>query len=240
MSGCAANAEQKIIGENSTATHASICIAVSVPTETLSQGKKLSSRQIRLRAKQENKDARIWISNNAPPGTLLRHKPTGGKYMIGVSWRTKHYWLLLCQQYPAKKGILPARIIKRDFEILREGETMRLSQLEPQFLKVVQEVPQQIWRRDVHNLSDADGIMFLCPKCFQENNGPIGTHRVVCWFRGKVSDEIEPKPGRWTPQGTGIEDLTFIPGNPPMLVSVLFKSGCGWHGLIQNGEATTI
>jgi hypothetical protein len=88
------------------------------------------------------------------------------------------------------------------------------------------------------SLAEADGIMFLCPKCYAANGSSRGTHRVLCWFRGKVPDTLDPKPGRWTPSGTGLSDLTFIPGAPPMAVSVLLTSGCGWHGHIVNGDAT--
>ncbi len=52
-------------------------------------------------------------------------------------------------------------------------------------------------------------------------------------------DDLDPK-GRWTPSGTGLDDLTFVPGNPARAVSVLLTNpdGCGWHGYIRDGEAT--
>ena len=77
----------------------------------------------------------------------------------------------------------------------------------------------------------ADGILFLCPKCHAENGGPVGTHSVLCWFVGRVADDVEPGPGRWTPSGTGISDLSLTP-------SVHLLAGCGWHGFVGNGDAT--
>jgi hypothetical protein len=97
----------------------------------------------------------------------------------------------------------------------------------------------------------ACGVMFQCPKCAQgKTRGQevvdgrtrhfvINAHYVICWFRGKVSDDLNPKPGRWTPSGTCMDDLTFVPGDPPQAVSVLMTGpGCGWHGFVRNGEAT--
>lgn len=91
--------------------------------------------------------------------------------------------------------------------------------------------------RYVETLAEADGLMFLCPKCFAENKGSVGTHSVLCWFVGRVPDTLDPKPGRWTPQGTGLDDLTFVPGAPPRAVSVKLTSGCMWHGFVKQGAA---
>lgn len=89
----------------------------------------------------------------------------------------------------------------------------------------------------VDTLAEADGVWFLCPKCFVANGGSVGTHGVICWFVGKVSDDVDPKPGRWTPTGTGLHDLTFVPseGRTP---SVLLTGGCGWHGHVAAGSAS--
>jgi hypothetical protein len=85
------------------------------------------------------------------------------------------------------------------------------------------------------DLANADGIRFLCPKCFTFNGGPVGTHSVICWFVGRVPDNLSPQPGRWTPAGTGIDDLTFVPGTPPRQVSVQLEGGCGMHGVVIGG-----
>ena len=104
-----------------------------------------------------------------------------------------------------------------------------LRELEACFLK---RTPPLVERHE--NLADADGIVFLCPKCFAANGGPIGTHSVICWFAGRVPDDLSPKPGRWVPSGTGLDDLTFV---GPGAASVLLTHGCGWHGFVKDGKA---
>jgi hypothetical protein len=86
-------------------------------------------------------------------------------------------------------------------------------------------------------LKEADGVEFLCPKCFQANSGPVGTHMVICWFVGKVPDDVNPKPGRWVPEGTGLDDLTLnaLPGKGRSVL--LTGEGCGWHGYVTDGVA---
>ena len=89
---------------------------------------------------------------------------------------------------------------------------------------------------DIDALAEADGVWFLCPKCFAANGGPVGTHAVICWFVGRVPDDVDPKPGRWTPTGTGLSDLTFVP-SAGRSHSVLLTAGCAWHGFLVKGEA---
>lgn len=89
----------------------------------------------------------------------------------------------------------------------------------------------------VDALSRADGVWFLCPKCYAANGGAAGTHAVLCWFVGKVPDDVKPLPGRWTPSGTGLSDLTFVPSEGRSQ-SVLLTAGCEWHGFVSNGDAT--
>ena len=79
---------------------------------------------------------------------------------------------------------------------------------------------------------EPDGVWFLCPKCFRENSGPIGTHMVICWFVGRVTDDVTPKPGRWNPVGTDIDNLTFV---GPGATSVHIQGGCGAHFHVTNG-----
>ena len=105
---------------------------------------------------------------------------------------------------------------------------MKLTELEPTFL--------QATNPKTHNLTNdfslADGIMFLCPKCFVKNNGPAGTHVIICW-RPKVSQDYSPRPGRWDINGTGYSDLTLV-SNPSS--SVLLNGGCKAHFHLTNGE----
>lgn len=109
-----------------------------------------------------------------------------------------------------------------------------LRELDAWFLKYVKE-PDAVYYQQTENLAEADGVEFLCPRCFENNKGEVGTHKVLCWFVGKVADDVFPRPGRWNPSGTGLDDLTFV---QPGAVSVLLTGpGCGWHGYVQNGRA---
>lgn len=115
---------------------------------------------------------------------------------------------------------------------------MKLAQLEPQFIQNAVRSEGDGEHRycvPVETLGEAHGIRFLCPKCFHENGGSVGTHSVICWFEGRVSDDVEPGPGRWNPAGGGYGDLSFVPGRKSH--SVLLIGGCAWHGFITNGEA---
>lgn len=113
--------------------------------------------------------------------------------------------------------------------------TIRLLTLEPQFLKYT----SLEGYRQVDTLAEADGILFLCPKCFAASNATReGVHSVVCWFEDKVPDTAVPGPGRWNPTGTGYDDLSFVPGKRSN--SVLLVGGCAWHGFITDGGATIL
>ena len=102
-------------------------------------------------------------------------------------------------------------------------------ELEPHFLR--REDDQHF--RIVERLEEADGLEFLCPKCFATNSGPVGTHMVICW-RPAVPQTTKPIPGRWDLIGTGLEDLSLIAGSS----SIQLTDGCRWHGFVTNGEVT--
>lgn len=93
--------------------------------------------------------------------------------------------------------------------------------------------PREYWI-DAKSLDDAQGILFLCPKCFQSNNGEIGTHEVQVTFANRnVIDEHGvhngERPVRWNVEGSNFDDITISP-------SILIIGGCEWHGFIQHGE----
>jgi len=112
---------------------------------------------------------------------------------------------------------------------------MRLTELEPQFLKWIDD---KHWRHGVGDvdvsIQEADGILFLCPVCFVTNKGPIGTHSVICW-RPRVPMTTPPGPGRWEFSGTGYNDLTLTAGSSSIHLT---GPGCGAHFHITNGEIT--
>lgn len=110
----------------------------------------------------------------------------------------------------------------------------RLLELEAEFLQVIG--PKTYQR--VKTLGEAHGICFLCPKCFAENKGSIGTHSVICWSRSRgTPNDIQPLPGRWRMDGNDLNDLTLNAEEPNGARSVLLLGGCGWHGFVDNGNA---
>jgi hypothetical protein len=102
---------------------------------------------------------------------------------------------------------------------------VKLIDLEPTFLQIVG--PGRRLRIDT---LPADGLMFLCPKCFLANKGNVGTHSVCCWQPHVPQTEL-PTPGRWSLVGTGYHDLTLVAGSS----SILLTSGCHAHFFIRNG-----
>lgn len=108
---------------------------------------------------------------------------------------------------------------------------MKLTELEPQFVTT----PSPGRLHDVDTLAEAQGVMFLCPKCFATNGGPVGTHSLLVWFRDRgVPPDMSPGPGRWVASGSGYADLTL---SPSINLETPDGSGCQWHGFITNGEA---
>src|SRR5690349_448163 len=106
---------------------------------------------------------------------------------------------------------------------------MRLMELEPKFLKRVPEGGREVWTV-VDSITEADGVQFLCPRCFQTNNGARGTHSCLCW-QPHVPREISPGPGRWNLVGTSLDDLTLTAGSS----SIQLNGGCNAHFFIENG-----
>lgn len=107
---------------------------------------------------------------------------------------------------------------------------MKFAELEPTFRRIIDERTDQ----EEVPFAEAQGVRFLCPKCFVENgHRPEGVHSIVCWFANKgVPAEKIPGPARWPATGTGLHDLTLTP-------SILLLGGCAWHGFITNGEVTS-
>lgn len=96
-------------------------------------------------------------------------------------------------------------------------------------------------RRFVSNILEAQGILFLCPKCFMGNeraDRAAGCHQCEVTFANKgVADGQgtgnKGKSVYWNVSGNGFADLSTTP-------SILLIGGCGWHGYITNGVVTII
>jgi hypothetical protein len=114
------------------------------------------------------------------------------------------------------------------------------------------------WRM-LPSIEGAQGLMFQCPKCAEgkeageeldDVTGEMrgfrrGAHPILCWFRNPrnapaAPDDVAPVPGRWWMEGTSIDDVSFVQGNPPITNSVLLQGGCNWHGYVTNGGTTTV
>jgi hypothetical protein len=115
---------------------------------------------------------------------------------------------------------------------------MRLVDLDPKFIRYERRDDGRIYHCEVQTIDEAQGVRFLCPKCFAENGGEVGTHLVVCWSRSRgVPDEAAPGPGRWSLHGSGFHNLTLNGDPPGGARSVQINGGCGWHGFVTAGEA---
>jgi len=79
---------------------------------------------------------------------------------------------------------------------------------------------------------EAKGIMFLCPVDFLKNNGPIGTHSIICWDPSVPIQEGLTGPGRWHLVGDSFENLSLVGLTTS---SVLLSGGCNAHFHIING-----
>lgn len=113
---------------------------------------------------------------------------------------------------------------------------MKLVELEPQWIRREARA-DGVYHVRVESIAEAQGVMFLCPKCFAANQGKVGTHRVICWSRSRgVPDDAQPGPGRWRLVGTAFNDLTLEGEGTSR--SVLLLGACAWHGFITNGEIT--
>lgn len=90
---------------------------------------------------------------------------------------------------------------------------------------------------EVDTIQEAQGVRFLCPVCFETNNGPVGTHGVICWSRSRgIPDGVQPGPGRWLLVGTGLADLTLNGDGGSRSVALTGDGGCKAHFHVTNGE----
>src|SRR5437870_5677116 len=61
---------------------------------------------------------------------------------------------------------------------------------------------------DADTLADAQGVWFLCPKCFVENGGVVGTHSCQVTFAGRGVTKSQgvqgSPPPRWNVSGSSL------------------------------------
>lgn len=106
---------------------------------------------------------------------------------------------------------------------------MKLTELDAMFVR--REVRDgREYYEPVDDIASADGVLFQCPKCFATNNGPVGTHSILCW-QPRIPPDVDPKPGRWSFVGTSLADLSLVAGSS----SVLLTGGCNAHFFVRNG-----
>lgn len=111
-------------------------------------------------------------------------------------------------------------------------EARSLRELEARFIRL-EMVAEREHLVDVDSIRQADGVIMLCPKCFDDPPvGRVGTHSILCWSPA-ISQDHDPKPGRWNLVGTTIDDLTLVAGSS----SVLIQGGCCAHFFVRAGRA---
>lgn len=129
--------------------------------------------------------------------------------------------------------------VLKKFLAQREGTiVMRLEQLEPQFIRHERSGDGHTYHHHIDSIEQAQGVIFLCPDCFKRNGGPVGTHSIICWSSSRgVPDFVDPKPGRWTLEGTSLDDLT-LGAEPGKSRSVQLIGGCAAHFFVTEGNIT--
>lgn len=107
-----------------------------------------------------------------------------------------------------------------------ESDAMRLVDMQPKFLAIEKSNASRI-ETDV--FAQAQGLMFLCPKC-----QATSAHSIVCWFVGhEVSDHEIPEGERWVATGSSYRDLTLVG-------IIALRGGCMWSGRIRHGRIRSL
>jgi len=123
-----------------------------------------------------------------------------------------------------------------------DSAVVPLVMLQPTFRRY-EAAKSRIYHTCVATLEEAQGVQFLCPKCFRANGGGIGTHLVLVWSESRgVPLGATPAHGRWAMTGTGFEDLSLRREHAPSTINAealcddaILVGECGWIGYIENG-----
>lgn len=82
-------------------------------------------------------------------------------------------------------------------------------------------------------MEEADGVEFICPKCYLDTGKDRrGVHSVICW-EPQVPLTLSPGPGRWSMRGTGLHDLSLVANSSSIHLQ---PPGCGAHFFVRNGQ----
>ena len=106
---------------------------------------------------------------------------------------------------------------------------LNLSELDAEFIKLNDETGASF--SIVERINDADGIMFVCPKCHESTDENKGAHSIICWAP-HVPQTVHPVPGRWNLIGTGLHDLELKNGSS----SVAIGGKCQAHFFVRDGK----
>ena len=104
---------------------------------------------------------------------------------------------------------------------------MKLADLEPKLYRLTDDGRLH----EVETTAEAGGVMFLCPGCFVQNAGNVGTHSILLRIDAKGEGP------RWAASGSTVADLTLKPSVNVHADRNRGPRACpGWHGFITNGE----
>jgi hypothetical protein len=95
--------------------------------------------------------------------------------------------------------------------------------------------PERTFFTPVATVAEAHGICFLCPKSFEKNGGPQGTHSVYIFFTGSphAGRNTAGQEVRWQViGGSSVDDLQLSPSILEQDEHAPAEWRCGWHGFI--------
>ena len=113
---------------------------------------------------------------------------------------------------------------------------MRFEDLEPVFLKLLSTPFGPVQTPVLRD--EAQGVMFLCPQCYADANGPEGVHQVICWGSSVINNSHLNGPGRWDMAGHGAGDMTLIGASGSNSVEV--HGGCHAHFFVERGDVRLV
>ena len=123
---------------------------------------------------------------------------------------------------------------------------MKLTDLEPQFVRYERRYVDGVWGDylpHANSISEAQGVLFLCPSCFVRNGGAVGTHLIEVSFAGpgvqdhQGSRNRKGAPSRWDVTGTAYTVSHSVSPDQSPDCAPAEPACAGWHGYVTNGDA---